>query len=185
MAIRLINHRYFLLILAFAIMAIIISCANTSLKYFFTEGNKNPQIIFQGYKIDIHVSATATLGSPSVDSFTLSIKTEFLNELKDTSFIDSIGLLQLDCIYIEIPHSHTVIKPELAERGLGSRFIRGRHLFGPMYLFMDIFLPDEIQNINLHFKAHLYDRKSGIELTNSNFKILLHRVEKKHFYLSD
>ncbi len=167
-------------------VAIIVSCdcTNTSLKYFFTEENRNPQINFSGYNIEIQISAIALIGSSCTDSFILSIQSTFAYKLNDTNRIDSIGMLQLDSIYIDIPKTKVIIFPKLSEfgRGPSSIFQEGR-LFGPSYLFKPIYLPDSCVDIVLHFRAHLFDRRSGAELISKNYEEKLHRNEKKKFNL--
>ena len=158
-------------------------CLYNTLERSYHPGPKEDTYHFGGYDISVIFNAVEIYNLYGVDSFRVNIESIYSGNIKDTSHIDSIGILKIDSVNINLANGQS-IRPEIQDYSPGffTEYIWKR-LHGPRYIFKRMIVPNDDPNLTLSFHAVLYDRKNQMKISEQKFEKALLLTERRRFYI--
>lgn len=173
----------YIILLAVATAAIFSGCAMTLVKYYRTPEGKDAVINFAGYELQVVIRAVNIYSRVGTDSFRVWIPTVYteLEGINPESAVDSLDLVSIDSLYLRLPLTGETLWPAVDSATTSSWlvYIRGGGLYGPVFNYHRVRIPEKHTSIEFGFVARLVDRESGRELRREEFRRTVHRVHEK------
>ncbi|MEP0828919.1 MAG: hypothetical protein HRF51_10395 [bacterium] len=181
------KNRPFLILLAVSVTVALTGCAMTPVKYYRTPEGKDAVINFAGYELQVVIRAVNIYSRAGTDSFRVWIPTVYteLEGIDPESAVDSLDLLTIDSLYLRLPLTGETLWPAVDSATTSSWlvYIRGGGLYGPVFNYHRVKIPEKHTSIEVGFVARLVDRESGRELRREEFRRTVYRIhEKTRFY---
>lgn len=173
--------------MAVATAAIVSGCAMTLVKYYRTPEGKDAVINFAGYELQVIIRAVNIYSKIGTDSFRVWIPTVYteLEGIDPELAVDSLDLLTIDSLHLRLPLTGETLWPAVDSATTSSWlvYIRGGELYGPVFNYHRVKIPEKQTSIEIGFVARLIDRETGNELKREEFRRTVNRVhERTKFY---
>lgn len=178
----------YIILLAVVTVAISSGCAMTLVKYYQTPEGKDTEINFAGYELQVIIRAVNIYSRIGTDSFRVWIPTVYteLEGIDPELAVDSLDLLTIDSLYLRLPLTGETLWPAVDSATTSSWlvYIRGGELYGPVFNYHRVKIPEKHTSIEIGFVARLIDRETGNELKREEFRRTVNRVHQRTKFYS-
>jgi hypothetical protein len=175
-----IRTRTYGLSLIIILAAILSGCAMTLVKYYRTSNGKDAAVEFSGYRLELNLRAIDIYDRYGTDSFRVWIDTRYLSRIEDTLEIDSIGIVVIDSLCLNLPQTEEQLCPALDSGTMGHHTtFRENILYGATYNYARVNIPIIHSSLEIEFVAHLLGRITGVEIRREKFRRPVYRMETK------
>ena len=160
---------------------------NTLVKEFLLMPDGDPPVdLFEGWEITTHCRAVRVKDLVGVDTFRVTIETEYKPAVTNLEQAGRVNLVTIDSLKLHIPYNDSIIVPVQYANGVNEVIenpqIQYRHLMGPRFRYEQVRIPDAYGELRLSYVATLLDRETGAAMSSRRFEHLLHRFEDKIFH---
>lgn len=150
-----------------------------------------PSVEFAGYRINLDFVDYNLDGGKNlkpVYAVGVGFRTYYLGPVPDTSRMDSIPLISVESVCIQLFNSGRTICPPLllASRQADELTYYGGEWHGPDFgAEYTVFIPHEDEEIGVSFVVVTRDRVTGVELQRQEFSLELKRFHDRYWILAD
>jgi len=179
-------------LVAITVSLVLLGCFAPRHKWHYWLPDKTvPSVQFAGYRINLDfVDYNLDRGKSPKPTYIVGagFDTYYLGPVLDTSKLDSIPLISIESVCIQLHKSGRTICPAF---GLGSRqadrlTYYGGEWHGPFFGVKDtVAIPHKDEEIRVSFVVVLLDRITGVELEQQEFSFKLKRFHDRYWILAD
>lgn len=160
---------------------------NTLFKqYVVMPAEESPETDFADWKLTIHCQAARALDIVGVDTFRVTVETEYMPAVTDTIKARRVNLVTIDSLSVRLLSNDSVIIPVMVadsrERVASNPEIYYQHMLGPVFRYEEMIIPDQYGKIRLSYIAQVIDRQSGSVLDSRRITHDLVRIEVEKYH---